>query len=95
MSVPYTLQPTYRTPGPEMGPSLLGNSLTATVPGFGSIYDYTVAAVVGPVLKVQKSVQTETGLDGQERVGRLLTYTIQVDNLSTAMSEKTPGLRPG
>jgi uncharacterized repeat protein (TIGR01451 family) len=84
MSVPYTLQPTYKTPGPEMGPSLLGNSLTATVPGFGSIYDYTVAAVVGPVLKVQKSVQTETGLDGQERVGRLLTYTIRVDNLSTA-----------
>jgi len=83
MSVPYTLQPMYRTPGPEMGPTLLGNSLTATVPGFGSIYDYTAATVVGPVLRLRKSVRTETGLEREERVGRLLTYTIQVDNIST------------
>ena len=82
MSIPYTLQPTYRTPGPEMGPTLLGNSLTATVPGFGSLYDHAFATVVGPVLRLRKSVQTETGLDRQERVGRLLTYTIQVDNIS-------------
>lgn len=87
MSIPYTLQPTYKTPGPEMGPSLLGNSLTATVPGFLSAHDYTAATVVGPVLKLQKRVQTETGLEKQERVGRLLTYTIQVDNISTSERE--------
>lgn len=87
MSLPYTLQPTSKTPGPEMGPSLLGNSLTTTVPGFGSAHDYVVATVVGPVLKLQKSVRTETGLPAEERVGRLLTYTIQVDNLSTSERE--------
>lgn len=87
MTVPYTLQPAYKTPGPEMGPSLLGNSLTATVPGFPSAYDYIAATVVGPVLKLQKLVQTETGLNYEERVGRLLTYTIQVDNVSTTERE--------
>lgn len=83
MSVPYTLQPMYKSPGPEIGPSLLGNSLTATVPGFQSAYDYTAANIVGPVLKLEKLVQTETGIPNEERVGRLLTFTLRVENVST------------
>ncbi len=86
MSVPDGLQPTYKQPGPEMGPSDLENSLVITTSTSGVIgsHDIVVSSIVGPVLKLQKSYQTETGDANRERVGRLVTYTIRVDNVSTA-----------
>lgn len=88
MGVPDGLQPTHKQAGTEVGPSDLENSLviTTSTPGTGGD-DYTdniaVSSIVGPVLKLQKSAQTETGFPDKERVGRLVTYTIQVDNVST------------
>ncbi|MGB9889588.1 MAG: hypothetical protein ACPLTQ_07985 [Anaerolineae bacterium] len=89
MSVPDGLQPTYRQPGPEMGPSDLENSLiiTTSTPGVVGDHDIAVSSIVGPVLRLQKSYRTETGLPDKERVGRLVTYTIRVDNISTAERE--------
>lgn len=86
MGVPDGLQPAYRSASDyEMGPSDLENSLVITTsnPGVGSSHDIVVSLVVGPVLKLQKSYQTETGLPDKERVGRLVTYTIRVDNIPT------------
>lgn len=85
MGVPDGLQPTHKQAGAEMGPSDLENSLiiTTSTPSVIGDHDIVVSSILGPVLKLQKSVQTETGLPDKERVGRLLTYTIRVDNVST------------
>jgi uncharacterized repeat protein (TIGR01451 family) len=82
MGVPDGLQPMHKTAGTEMGPSDLENSLviTTSTPGVIGSHDIVVSSIVGPVLKLQKSAQTETGIPNQERVGRLVTYTIRVDN---------------
>ena len=82
MGVPDGLQPMHKTAGTEMGPSDLENSLviTTSTPGVIGSHDIVVSYIVGPVLKLQKSAQTETGIPNQERVGRLVTYTIRVDN---------------
>ncbi len=87
MGVPDTLQPGYRDP--TVGPSGMENSavITTSTPGVAGDEAIIVSSIVGPVLKLSKSVETETGASSgvvkAERIGRLLTYTIRIDNLST------------
>ncbi len=85
MGVPDGLQPTHKHAGTEIGPSSLENSLviTTSTPGVPGSHDIAASSIVGPVLKLQKSYRTETGLPDKERVGRLVTYTIRVDNVPT------------
>jgi len=80
MSIPSALQPQYQDP--PMGPSDLENSavITTSTPGVAGSDDIVVSSIVGPVLKLTKSFQTETGRTDGERVGRLVTYTISVEN---------------
>ena len=86
MSIPPGLQPQYN---PAMGPSDLENSavITTSTPGVVGSEDIVVSSIVGPVLKLTKSFQTETGRTDGERVGRLVTYTIRVENLPTTTRE--------
>ncbi len=86
MSIPPGLQPQH---DPPMGPSDLENSavITTSTPGVAGSDDIVVSSIVGPVLKLEKSFQTETGRTDGERVGRLVTYTIRVENLPTTTRE--------
>lgn len=85
MSVPSALQPRFKDP--TIGPSDLENSawITTSTPGVQvdtNLYDnFVTSLVVGPVLKLEKSIQTETGRIGEEHLGRLVTYTIRVENV--------------
>ncbi|MGQ9710618.1 MAG: hypothetical protein ACUVXE_09145 [Anaerolineae bacterium] len=91
MGISSSLQPRFRDPA--MGPSDLENSVAITtstsgVPVDTNPYDnIVVSSIVGPVLKLEKSLQTETGRTNEERIGRLVTYTIRVENLSTSVRE--------
>ncbi|RMF30432.1 MAG: DUF11 domain-containing protein, partial [Chloroflexi bacterium] len=85
MGIPDALQPNYKDS--TVGPSGMENSavITTSTPEVAGGEAFIVSSIVGPVLKLTKSVRTETGAPGvkEERVGRLLTYTIRIDNLST------------
>lgn len=90
MGISSSLQPRFKDP---MGPSDLENSVAITTSTSGVAVDtnpydnIVVSPIVGPVLKLEKSLQTETGRTDGERVGRLVTYTIRVENLSTSVRE--------
>ncbi|MFO7530274.1 MAG: hypothetical protein R6W86_15980, partial [Marinobacter sp.] len=92
VTVPITLQPALdnyiAAPLPAnlrvLGPSTLENSI------FGSVgtqppvpANLATAQVVAPLLLLTQSAQGEGAALNQARVGRLLTYTITIENVST------------
>jgi uncharacterized repeat protein (TIGR01451 family) len=81
MGVPDSLEPNYKDP--RIGPTVLGNSVDigTTTPNVDNANDTDATLIVGPVLKLVKTVQTEGGIVNKERPGRLLTYTLTLDNL--------------
>ncbi len=93
MGVPDFLQP--QGLPVVVGPSSIENSaaITTSTPGVRT-GDYIVgSSVVGPVLELRKSFTTETGLSGGERLGRIVTYTLQLQNLNRADSMPAVNIR--
>jgi hypothetical protein len=81
MTVPAELQPLYaRWSSDVVGPSVLGNSVG--IQGDGVTVnepDQVVTAILGPVFKLEKLVETEPGVG--PRPGRLITYALRLNNL--------------
>jgi uncharacterized repeat protein (TIGR01451 family)/uncharacterized repeat protein (TIGR02543 family) len=75
MSITTALQPRYQSP--VVGPTILGNSVVITTSNSGVLAntDRADTAIVGPLLVLSK-VYTPTN----PRIGRLLTYTLKLDN---------------
>ncbi len=92
MSVPITLQPLHaRFYWNDVGPSLLGNSVAITGAGVSvNQPDQVATAIWGPVLKLEKFAATEPGVGA--RPGRLITYTLRLDNLQRQDSVPATGI---
>ncbi len=85
VTVPITLQPALSTQYPwgAVGPSRLGNSVVAVAAGYDNAEAAPVqTSVVGPLLKLTKSVAAETAPEGTCRVGKRLTFTIAIQNVT-------------
>jgi len=87
--VPITLQPALDNyqpiPGTSkrevIGPSTVENTVSAGVPGVGEKHAGLVTTqIVGPVLTLTRSAVGEAAGNGLCRVGRLVTYTIVLQN---------------
>lgn len=93
MSVPPEYQPFERSivAGGDVGPTILGNSVIIAAPGVSSSApDQVDTAVVGPVLKLTKSAATEPGVG--PRPGRLITYSLRLENLTRQDSVSARGI---
>ncbi len=85
VTVPITLQPALSTQYPwgTVGPSRLGNSVVAIAPGYANAEAAPVqTSVVGPLLRLAKEAVAETAPEGTCRVGKLITFTIVVQNVT-------------
>ncbi|MBN1877164.1 MAG: DUF11 domain-containing protein [Anaerolineae bacterium] len=85
VTVPITLQPALseRLSWGAAGPSRLGNSIVAVAPGYtNSPANPVQTTVVGPLLRIVKSSEGEVAPTKSGRVGRLVTYTVQISNLT-------------
>lgn len=89
VTVPITLQPTLdnyiAAPLPStlrrLGPSTVENSIFASVGLENFPANISTAQVVAPLLLLTQSAQGEYAPLNQARVGRLLTYTVQIENV--------------
>lgn len=93
MGVPDFLQPQGKPT--VVGPSDIENSaaITTSTPNVRTGDDIVVSSIVGPVLEMRKSFTTETGLPNAEHLGRIVTYTLQLQNLDRADSKPAVGIR--
>ncbi len=93
MTTPITLQPALNghLPWGRVGPSNVENSIVAGAPGRGNVEGPVVTSlVVGPLLQLTKTAVGEAAPTGQTRVGRLVTYTIQIQNVTAEGSFQRP-----
>lgn len=85
MTTPITLQPTLAEDARwgRVGRSILNNSIAATIAGQGSEPAPLVTTLVtAPLLRLQQSAVAEVAPANNCRVGRLVTYTFQIQNLT-------------
>jgi len=97
MTTPITLQPALAEDAlwGRVGRSILNNSIAATVPGQGSEPAPLVTTlVVAPLLRLQQSAVAEVAPANNCRVGRLVTYTFQIQNLTMEGSLERPDAWP-
>jgi len=97
MTTPLALQPALAEDAlwGRVGRSLLNNSIAATVPGQGSEPAPLVTTmVVAPLLRLQQSAVAEVAPVNNCRVGRLVTYTFQIQNLAAEGSLLRPDAWP-
>lgn len=66
-----------------MGPSTLQNTVSALVGATEYPAAFSTATVVGPLLNITLEAEGETTDKGEGRVGRLITYTLAVENMSS------------
>ena len=95
VTVPITVQPSLGEHEPFrqiMGPTSLENSIIAKVPDQPTAEAPLVSSMVmGPVLRMEKSALGEVAGEDAARIGRLVTYTVQLQNLQ---SDGTTRARP-
>ncbi len=97
MTTPLALQPALTEDAlwERVGRSILNNSIAATVPGQGSEPAPLVTTmVVAPLLRLQQSAVAEVAPVNNCRVGRLVTYTFQIQNLTMEGSLERPDAWP-
>lgn len=84
VTTPITLQPALKNHKPwgDIGPSNLVNSVVASAPGEDNVDAVVSAMVVGPLLSIDKTAEGEVAPEGHCRVGRLVTYTVRIENVS-------------
>jgi uncharacterized repeat protein (TIGR01451 family) len=93
VTVPITLQPSLNDHLPlrDVGPSSVENTTWAEVSGYDdATAPLAAVSIVGPILRVEKFAEAEVAPPGACRVGRLVTYTIQVHNLTEDGSTPRP-----
>lgn len=97
MTTPITLEPALAEYAPwgRVGPSSVENSVVAGAPGRTNVQAPVVTSlVVAPLVRLTKSADGEAAPAGNCRVGRLVTYTIQVQNLTVEGSTLRPDAWP-
>ncbi|MBN1486386.1 MAG: DUF11 domain-containing protein [Anaerolineae bacterium] len=97
LRVPITVQPSLKSYDnypfsfsyKEIGPSTVDNSVSVALGGQQSVSSEPLSAqIVAPLLEVTKKAFGESAGDEQCRVGRLVTYTIVIDNLSQEEADR-------
>lgn len=96
VTVPITLQPALKEHEPrtwsDLGPSNIANSVVASVPGEEEDVAAPVvsAMVVGPLLSIDKMAEGEVAPEEHCRVGRLVTYTVRIENVTEEDGDERP-----
>ena len=93
VTVPITLQPALKNHKPwgAIGPSNIANSVVASAPGEENVEAPVESAmVIGPLLSIDKTAAGEVAPEDHCRVGRLVTYTVQIQNVTEADGDERP-----
>ena len=93
VTVPITLQPALKEhePWDDIGPSNIANSVVASAPGEDNVEAPVESAMVmGPLLSIDKMVAGEVAPEDHCRVGRLVTYTVRIQNVTEEDGEERP-----
>ncbi len=96
MTSPITLQPALKEhlPYKAVGPSILGNSITAGAPGQDKVTAQATTLILGPLLRTNLDVAAEATIGNNCRVGRLITYTFSILNVNVDGSVLRPDSAP-
>jgi uncharacterized repeat protein (TIGR01451 family) len=93
VTAPITLQPALKAhePWDDIGPSNIANSVVASAPGEENVEAPVVSAmVIGPLLSIDKMAEGEVAPEDHCRVGRLVTYTVRIQNVTEEDGEERP-----